>query len=561
MSVPGVFPPVEVDGRILGDGGLVNNLPIDVARSLGADKLIVVNIGTPLAPRSSLGTLVGVTTQMISILTEQNVNRSLAQLNRDKDILLSPNLGELTAADFKRAPELIALGEEQAQAMAPALRRLALPPADWQAYRAGLRKIDPALAPVASVRFEGPIDTHPQRLLAHLGTQPGQAFRVDAAEQDTQALAATDDYERTDYRLEDLPGGTGVVFRLDEKMWGPNYFRIGLGWATNLAGNTDFNVKISHTRRWLNDTGAEWRSVLQLGSRPRLVSELIQPLGWHTDPRLDWFVAPHIRLDRQDLIAYQQPGYSAPVDRLAEIGHYLRNTARLGLDLAKPLSQWGELRFGVQQEKSSLSPSILSPELPDLSTQRASERAARMRLVMDQVDYTAFATRGFRLEAGVLSGQRWGDATIVSGATESVTRWDLDALSVHSRGRHTLNVSARLQGADQPMAQGIGYYNLGGFLNLSGYKPRQFSGNHVALGRLIYQYQMSEQPVLTRGFFAGGSLEAGNAWQRQEDISLGTLRLGSSLFLGADTGIGPLYLGLTYAPKGGPGVFIQLGRP
>jgi len=99
MSVPGIFAPVEVNGRILGDGGLVNNTPVDVARAMGADRLIVVNVGTPLAPRDTLSTLTGVTAQMINILTEQNVQRSLATLT-PKDVLITPQLQNLTAADF-----------------------------------------------------------------------------------------------------------------------------------------------------------------------------------------------------------------------------------------------------------------------------------------------------------------------------------------------------------------------------------------------------------------------------------------------------------------------------
>ena len=99
MSVPGLFAPTEVEGRVLGDGGLVNNVPIDVARALGADVVIVVNIGTPLAGRAALGSVVGLTGQMINLLTEQNVQRSLATLKAG-DVLITPELGALTAGDF-----------------------------------------------------------------------------------------------------------------------------------------------------------------------------------------------------------------------------------------------------------------------------------------------------------------------------------------------------------------------------------------------------------------------------------------------------------------------------
>ena len=135
MSVPGVFAPTEADGRILGDGGLVDNLPIDVVRAMGADIVIAVNIGTPLANRDSLGSVGGLTAQMISILTEQNVQRSIALL-RPVDVLITPALGALTAGDFGKTRELIAQGEAGAQAKLQGLARWSLEVpayATWQA--------------------------------------------------------------------------------------------------------------------------------------------------------------------------------------------------------------------------------------------------------------------------------------------------------------------------------------------------------------------------------------------------------------------------------------------
>ncbi|MDO9237313.1 MAG: patatin-like phospholipase family protein, partial [Aquabacterium sp.] len=135
MSVPGLFAPVEVDGRILGDGGLVNNTPIDVARAMGAQRLIVVNIGTPLSKREVLSTLTGVTGQMINILTEQNVQRSLATL-QPQDVLIAPVLEDLTAADFNRAREFINLGETQADALVLRMQDLKVSEADYAAWKA-----------------------------------------------------------------------------------------------------------------------------------------------------------------------------------------------------------------------------------------------------------------------------------------------------------------------------------------------------------------------------------------------------------------------------------------
>ena len=86
-------------------------------------------------------------------------------------------------------------------------------------------------------------------------------------------------------------------------------------------------------------------------------------------------------------------------------------------------------------------------------------------------------------------------------------------------------------------------------------------GNHVVLLRLGVYRRLSQTPALTRGFFVGGTLEAGNAWTRSSDVDLSRLRTGMSLYLGADTGIGSLYLALTYAAQGRAGVTLMLGRP
>ena len=165
MSVPGVFAPTEVDDRILGDGGLVNNLPIDVARRLGASRLIAVNVGTPLSGRKSLDSLLGLTGQMINILTEQNVQRSLATLRLD-DVLITPRLNDLSSGDFARTRELIAIGEQAAQELLPQLRSMALTPidyAEWQLARTRSNRNKPGLTAIA---FEGTERTDPNRFKA-----------------------------------------------------------------------------------------------------------------------------------------------------------------------------------------------------------------------------------------------------------------------------------------------------------------------------------------------------------------------------------------------------------
>ena len=120
MSVPGVIAPAEFDGKMLVDGGLTDNLPVDVARRMGADIVIAVNLGTTLAPKDQLNSVVGITGQVINLLTEQNVRTSLASL-KPADVLILPELGDFSAADFDHLPQTVPIGEAAARKVADRL--------------------------------------------------------------------------------------------------------------------------------------------------------------------------------------------------------------------------------------------------------------------------------------------------------------------------------------------------------------------------------------------------------------------------------------------------------
>ncbi|MCA1416985.1 patatin-like phospholipase family protein, partial [Bradyrhizobium sp. NBAIM20] len=124
MAVPGVFAPLRVNDRPRVDGGLVRNLPIELARELGAEIIIAVNVGSPLLEERQITGAVSVVNQMLQILTEQNVKRSLRDL-RPRDVLIDPDLGTMSFMDFSRAAEAIATGRRAALAASERLAALA----------------------------------------------------------------------------------------------------------------------------------------------------------------------------------------------------------------------------------------------------------------------------------------------------------------------------------------------------------------------------------------------------------------------------------------------------
>lgn len=549
MSVPGVFAPIEHGGQVLGDGGLVNNLPVDIARRMGADVVIAVNVGTPLGGRETLGSVVGLTAQMINILTEQNVQRSLASLH-ERDVLVAPALGTLSSGDFERTADFIALGGKAAEASVARLSALALDAtryAEWDRQRSA-----PPLpgATLSFVAFEGTTATTPQRYAAQLESKAGQAFDPARAERDARRLAASGDYVRADYRVVRTPAGEGLLFDLEDKPWGPNFLRAGLDLSTDFAGRSTFNLKLSHERHWLTPNGTEWRNRLNLGESPMLSSELYHPLKWSTGLSDDWFVAGWAMAESRRLSLFNLEG--------TELGLFNRLTARLGVDLGQPWGEFGEIRLGLVRESRRTNPHLLGA---DYTGERGAalehESGLRVRTVIDQLDFALFPQRGYRLEAEVGAGERR-----TAESTSGFLHVQANASLVRTFGRHTVNLFALVDLSDpSDAAPLVGRHSLGGFHLMSGYQPGQISGNQLAFGRLTWYMRLNRSVALTRGFFLGGTLEAGNAWLRRSQMSLSDLRSSASLFLGADTGIGPMYLGLVSAHRGDAGIMFFIGRP
>ena len=559
MSVPGVFTPTEVEDHVLGDGGLVNNLPVDVARQMGATRLIAVNVGTPLAGRDSLNSLVGVTAQMITILTEQNVQRSIASLG-EGDLLITPDLAKLDSTAFAQVKDLIAAGEAAAEKLLPQLRRYAVSPESYAAWR--LARIQPAQSPgvIAEVQFTGSHQTHPELLKQQLESQPGQQFDSKRAERDARLLTSSGDYERVDYHVEPRTDATGQVtadgltFELEDKPWGPNYFRVGIDLSTDLSGNSTFNLRVSHNRHWLTDSGLEWRNQASIGQQPRIYSELYQPLTIEALGSSDWFVSGWGQIERRNIKLFN-------ADSGDEIAELSRKSGKIGFDVGQPWGRIGELRLGVVHESWRINPIVLSSDLAAVAPRLGqiwNETGVRLRAVVDQLDYTNFPQHGYRVEAEFTGGRVSGGENVHRA---SFNRTELQATLVHSWGPHTLNLNARGLVARQPEDSTQGPYSLGGFQQLSGYQPGQLTGNTLLFGRATYYLRLGDAPVLSRGYWVGGSLEAGNAWKARSDVNLREMRYAGSLFVGTDTGLGPLYLAVGRAPKGGSAIYLFIGRP
>jgi len=406
MAVPGLFAPFEVGGRTLVDGGLVSNLPVQLARDMGADIIIAVNIGSDLERPEDLASPAAVTQQMITILVGQNVRAQKALL-RGQDVLIEPQLSELSFTDFAKGPQGVRQGERAAQGVEAKLATLSLSPHAYAAYRA---THEPQGTLVAGARIDA-IDVTtsgrvpPARVRQLIKVREGDAYDAEALNRELSALATTGDFETVTQQLVEQNGVHTLKIDAHEKSWGNQFFLFGLGMSTNFDGRGAFNINLGHRYPWLTQSGLEWRNDIVLGSnRASIHTELRQPL-WQAR---GFYVAPYAEYSRRrsDLYFDDQP----PTRDAKPFNNLTIETARAGVDLGIPLGRKGELRLGVNYVRKTATFNYLqliadeSGNVVDataVDTLRTQQPAFRAQLTLDQLDDPLFPRSGYYFHAAV----------------------------------------------------------------------------------------------------------------------------------------------------------------
>ncbi len=539
MSVPGAIAPVEIEGRLLVDGGIANNLPIDEARKLCADVVIAVNISTPPLKRQQITSALSVAAQLVNFLGKQTVDEQLKSLG-PKDVLIAPDLGDISAATFDRSVDAVRIGEQATRAMADSLKRYSLPAEQYAALRMTQVAERKELGTVAEIRVEGLERTNPEVLRALVESKPGEPLSEETLGADLRRIYGTGAFESIGYHLSGDSGPRALIIKPREKSWGPDYLRFGLALASDFQGDNQFNLLVQYRKTWLNRLGGEWMTEAQIGQDTHLYSEFYQPVN----ETGRWFVAPY------GMIGRQTRGVFAGDEKVAD---YLIDSGQVGLDGGAALGTWGQLRFGPVWTRIDARVDTGSPVLPSTRQTTAGLRAL---LFVDQTDHAFFPTRGFSAVGSAYA------AMTSLGSALNYQRLEGKARGATSWGPHTLSyfISGGTDlGSDMPAYES---FTLGGPMRLSAYRVNQFAGREFAFGRLMYYKRMFPLPdILGSGIYMGGSAEVGQMKDRFDGLpSAGTLWSGS-VFLGADTFAGPGYLGIGVGKDGNWSLYMLLGAP
>lgn len=536
MAVPGAFAPVEMDGRLLIDGGLANNIPISVARALGAEVLIVSELGTEMLTREEIRSGLDVAAQMVNFLFVINSREQLKTLSPD-DVRISVALGDIGAGSFDRVREAIPLGEAAARKEETALGRLALAPPDYAQHVAARGAPPTAAAPrtLDFVRIENASRVSDEVISSHLNVKAGEPLDIATLEHDIQQIYGLEIFESVRYALVDEDGKSGVVIRAKEKAWGPGYLQAGLITSSNFEGDAVFRMGLSYTRTAMNALNGEWRSGLQIGDEPALLTEVFQPL----DPAARNFGFAKAAYQTRNVNVFDDNGGRTAELRVKGFG------AELGV--GRQFGTWGEVRLGYLRRTGDIAVGVGAPApRRDFDTGEVF-----LSITDDKLDSVYFPRNGH------FARGEWRVSRTAFGADSDFNQAHYALQLARTWGRHTLIGGVDVRATVDGLAPAQNLHRLGGFLRLSGFEEDRLSGQQSGLARLIYMRRIND--IQSFKAYAGASLEAGNVWARAGDIGSGSHVVGGSLFVGADTPIGPLYFAYGHNDTGEGALYLYLG--
>lgn len=539
MSIPGAFTAVEIDDKLLVDGGIANNLPIDVAIAHGCDIIIVVDLFSPLATRDKLESPFAISGQVISLLLLQNSTLS-RNLVRSNDIVVEPDVTGFTVADFDKANELITIGQQAGLERVGQLKKHSLSESEFATYYEKRTSRLPAPEIIDFVQIVNNSIYPDQQIKEKIKVKVGDRFDTEKLDSNVHDVYQTGQFESVQYSIVKEGEKNGVKVVAKGKDWLQQYVRFGVSLEDDLDGDNNFRLGLAARSNNITNKGSYIEGIGEIGAFPKIGVELYQPFHENSE----YFFSPKAVLGNSSL------NVSAEDEIIAE---YTRTEGVISTAIGRRIMSTGETSISYARGFGDLSRRVGETTLPDFGYDIGD---VTWSLDIDNLDKADFPTKGYRFAT------RFNAAVDDLGASGG----EYQELSAQfslplSTERNTFIFSNRYTTTfgDRPVQR---YNSLGGFLNVSGTLGQSLPASNYNTGALVYFRRFSEvaNPFFDLAFFAGGSYELTTIHSDNPNFSDYSLIQSGSVFIGADTPLLPIYLGYGAADTGDSSFYILFGR-
>ncbi|HSC26371.1 MAG TPA: patatin-like phospholipase family protein [Vicinamibacterales bacterium] len=536
MSLPGVFPPVEVDGQVLVDGGALDNIPADVVRDMGADVVIAVDVGYLPEEEVELS-LFGLMSRTVDAMMRANTARAL----QAADTIIAVDVQEFGSLDWRRADALIQRGYEAAERHRDDLLRLAVGEADWQAWvaaRAGRRR--QTIPAPQSISTAGIVQADAALVRRTLARHLDRELNLPELETDLATLSGLDRYQTIGWQIIGTPGREGLLLHASEKPYAPPFLMLGL----NLENTTSDSFRVQLAGRYLAfDTlgsGSELRVDATIGSDPSAGISLYRPIR-----RSRVFVRPFgvaetstLNLIEDDLV----------------IAEYRETRLYAGAEIGVNLSRLTELAGGIRAGRLDATVRAGDPDLPELS---GGEALLRLRFIHDGHDSPVVPSSRTRALVTFVHYLQSPDAEGVTRTNDGVSQLEGSAATFWTWRRQNRLFTVASGGTSfdgRPISQ----FLLGYPFRLDAFSLGERRGDHYAVLTLGFLHQVARLPDFLGGpFYVGTWLQNGSAFNTDEDADINSH---AAFGVVADTLLGPVVAGASVGFDGGWRTFVGIGR-
>ena len=536
MAIPGIFSPVERQDRLLVDGGLLNNVPADVVREMGAEVVIAVDVGASLVKRDQLDSAISQLNQAVDVMIRDNTRQVL----EEADLVISPPLQDFSAGDWRKSRAIAEVGYQACESMASQLEKYALNEAGWRqhlaARKARQRQWETLRPSFISVEGVESADER-ARVLARLRRHLGSPLDLDSLELDLTALTGSGRYQSLSYATARRGGQTGLIIRAQPKDYGPPFVRFSLDIA-NEETDVDFTFGARITTFDWGLDRAELRTDFSLGEDLGIETEYYLPIGGS-----GFFLAPR-GVAARGTEKFRREDVLTASFRSSRFGG--------GLDVGVAFGRFSELRLGVASARREFELDAGQGIFPDIE---GLESLARLRWVVDAQNDPIVPERGFRSLLAVdwffetpADQKEFGKAELRTSSFLPLSE------------KNRLFFLGDLGTTFGNRVPGIYQFTLGGPFRLGAFDVDEFRGDNYFLASLGYLRRMGRLPdFVGQEIYLTGFAESGSVFEEPEDITSSRVYASFGGGLVLETALGPFFLGAGVGDDGSGKIYFSLG--